>query len=89
MSSSGISRDLWLKALEEVGESQTNDPDAITITEFAATFGLGRQAAARRLAVLAKAGKAIRTQKKAPSLRGFMVSHIAYRLVMPTGKKRA
>lgn len=89
MSSSGISRDLWLKALEDVGESQTNDPDAITITEFADTFGLLRQAAARQLETLTKAGKAIRTRKKAKALNGHMVSHIAYRLVMPTSKKRA
>ena len=54
---SGISRDEWLKALQEVGIERENDPDALTIDEFAAMFGMARTTAQHRLERLVAAGK--------------------------------
>jgi len=67
-----INRDQWLNALTEVGLAYDDDPDAITINEFAAMIGTQRIAAKTRLDALVAAGKATRTRKN---------NAIAYRLV--------
>lgn len=75
-----ISRDEWLKALTDVCGTFENDQEAVTILEFAAMFGLERQAAVRRLEAMVAAGKARRTKKVVRDDYGRTRSYIAYRL---------
>jgi hypothetical protein len=53
---SGINREAWVKALAAV--EQPDNPDAITVSEFAAMLGLTRDAAHTRMRKLLAAGKA-------------------------------
>lgn len=75
-----ISRDEWLKALSEIGHSEEDDQEALTIEEFGAMFSMPRETAERRLKQLAAAGKATRTKKVGRSNDGRQVRYIAYRL---------
>lgn len=78
---SGISRDEWLKALAEVGESdQDDDPEAITTSDFMAMMGLDRQTARRRLEKLVTLGKATRSKKRERLTDGRLVRSNGYRL---------
>lgn len=71
-----ITRDEWLKALEEAGvNALSDDQGALTVAEFAAMFGICRTAAVRRLEHLCAAGKATRTQKRVAKTYA-----VAYRL---------
>lgn len=76
-----ISRDEWIKALEDANLTITDDPDAITVAEFAAMFGLPHATAARKLKALEAAGKAQRTTKRAPASDGRMMTCNGYRLL--------
>lgn len=76
----GISRDLWLKALQDAGLHEDDDPHATTVDEFMAMFGLKRAAAVRKLEELAAKGKARRTHKRQATPHGKTVSYVAYRL---------
>ena len=80
--SAGISRDEWMKALTEAGlHDQEDDQAAVTVTEFAAMFGIHRLRAARQLEALAKAGKAHKTYKRTRTPDGGRTfRYIAYRL---------
>lgn len=81
---SGISRDDWLKALEEAGcHDSEDDQQAVTIEEFAEMFQLSRATAERRLRHLDVKGLAMRTRKRAPAMDGRVVQYVAYRLVTP------
>lgn len=79
--SSGINRDVWLKALADIGEDGQSDPEAITTTDFMAMMHVDRQMARRRLDKLVAAGKATRTFKRERSTDGRMVRCVGYRLV--------
>jgi hypothetical protein len=76
-----IDRDAWLRALEEVGISDTTDDQALTVAEFCALMGLRVTAAYRRLQALQKAGKAIRTRKRITDKAGRYITLSAYRLL--------
>ena len=78
---SGITRDEWLTALREAGESDEDDRAAITCTEFMAMMGVDRQTARRRLEKLVAVGTAIRTTKRERATDGRVVRCIGYRLV--------
>lgn len=85
---SGISREMWLSALSEVGISDESDPDAITIMDFAALMGLKRETARGRLGALVAAGKATRTKKRIQLQDGRSISAVAYRLNEPKGARK-
>ena len=77
-----ISRDEWLKALNEAGVPTDSDDDAITAAEFSVMCGGIPLATAReRLSRLVDHGKAIRTSKRIRDARGHMVMCIAFKLV--------
>lgn len=84
---SGISRDEWLRALEEAGVDDRNDPEAVTAHELGVMLGIDHQAAARRLRKLEAIGKATKTRKRTAAADGRMSFMVAYRLV-DTPKKR-
>lgn len=79
--SGGISRDEWLRALADIGESEEDDQGALTTDEFMATIGMDRQRARRQLEKLVVFGKAVRTRKLARTGDGRKVHMIAYRLL--------
>lgn len=76
-----ISRDDWLRAMAEIGDSTEDDHDAVTILEFANLFGLRRESAARRLRRLEAAGRARRTAKISVGVDGRRLRLIAFRLL--------
>ena len=76
-----ISRDEWLKALNEAGFSAEHDEDAITVNDFAEMMGMTRDTADRRLRALVKAGKAAQTRKITQGRDGRTLSFIAFRLL--------
>lgn len=78
--SDGISRDEWLKAVDDV-ESAPSDPDALTSEEIGKMLGLGRSAAKERIRKLIGAQKAIRVSKAVRNSHGLMVRVPAYKLV--------
>lgn len=81
-SSSGISRDEWLKAMQDLGmRAGETDQSAMTIMEFAEMFGLGRVTANKRLLALEQAGKARRVLKRMSSADGRNLTTVAYKLV--------
>lgn len=88
--STPIGRDEWLKALSDAGFGTENDPDAITITEFAKMVGVGRLAAQARLEELVRTGKAVETKKWSLSASGLRRGlSRAFRLVeTPPAKRR-
>jgi predicted ArsR family transcriptional regulator len=86
---SGISRDVWLKALADVGVNDgIDDQEAVTISEFAALIGISREPAERRLEKLAAAGAAVKTRKWSVGRDGRRVHMWAYRLKTDAPKKR-
>lgn len=82
-SSSGISRDDWLKALSEAGLVDADDPDAVTASEFAEMFGTTHQSARRVLKALVAQGAAMLSKRKVPG-RAVVT---AYRLIHQPAKK--
>jgi DNA-binding transcriptional ArsR family regulator len=78
---------LWQKALADIGEEDRHDPDAITIHEFMALFGLSRPTAERRLRALVAAGKATETRKVGRKA-GRRVAYVAYRLTDTSRARR-
>lgn len=86
---SAISRDEWLRAMEEAGlQDMVDDQSAMTVIEFADMFAIDRNAAARRLRQLHHAGRAVKTQKRCPDSRGRIYFQPAWKLVGPPKKKR-
>ena len=84
-----ILRDEWLKALTEAtGYTMTDDPEAVTVLEFGAAFGLKRETARRKLEDMVKAKRAVRTQRRILAA-GRMMPVAAYRLVKDGRGKRA
>lgn len=71
----------WRRALAEAGLDEECDPEAITTSEFADSFGLKRTTAQHRLMALVDAGKAIVTKKRTRDSLGRTVLCTAYRLV--------
>jgi len=87
----GISRDEWLHALQEANiDLCIHDPDSITTGEFGEMLNIDRSAAARRLKLLVKAGRATRTTKRVQGSDGRTVTLPAYKLVeeKPAKKRR-
>jgi len=82
LKNSGISRDEWLKAMQDAQlETSEDDQGAMTRSEFAALFGYSDGTSARRLDALVKAGKARETSKRVRDTRGRSVLLRAYRLL--------
>lgn len=80
MSQSGITRDDWLKALNEAGVVTEDDQNAVTVNEFMVMFDLPRQQASRQLIQLEAAGRAVRTRKIGTTPDGKTVRYLAFRL---------
>jgi DNA-binding IclR family transcriptional regulator len=81
-----INRDDWLEAL---GHSiAPPDPDAVTVAEFAAMFGLALATASRRLKALVAEGKAQQTYKIVPRMGGVGYRSPAFRLVKAPAKTK-
>ena len=76
-----ISRDDWLKALEEVQSAPLPASDAISVTEFAVMTRVTNQTAARHLRTLVMNGKATRCRKPFRRGDGVIITVPAYRLV--------
>lgn len=76
-----ISRDEWLRALDDAGVVQTSDEQAITVRDFQDMFDLERYTAERRLKALVTSGKAIRTTKRTAARDGRIRYMLAYRLL--------
>lgn len=78
-----ITRESWLKALSEAGlpTHDDDDPNATTIDEFAAMFGLAQSTAKHRLEKLVAIGKATRSSKYVTNDNGRTNRCRAYRLL--------
>ena len=82
-----IDRDAWLTALGET--AVVDDREALTVLEFGALLGLGRNAAERRVKRLVAEGKAVQTTKRIPYPSGGSRPVTAYKLVAEKkGKKK-
>lgn len=80
-SNATITRDEWLRALNEAtGLDSTDDQSALTQTEYAHLMGVTVSTAHGQLAALVRAGKATRTKKWAISSYGRRLQYIAYKL---------
>lgn len=88
-----INRDAWLAALKDVSQVEVADeyPDAITVVEFAALTGLGRDQANRRLQQMVERGRAERVRKRQVCSDGGVRPVPAYRLkdTVPPAATRA
>lgn len=77
-----ISRDEWLKALNEAGLPTESDEEALTASEYAELMGgIPRSTANGHLDRLVRAGKAIRTWKRQIRSDGDTIMSPAFRLV--------
>lgn len=78
---SGINRDEWLKAMQDVGlRSETDDQSALTIDEFAELFQLPRTTAQHRLQALVSKGKAVETTKVKRTTNNRLITFRAFKL---------
>lgn len=79
--SSGIDRDQWLAALTAAGVAlPDDDPQALTVREFAAMFHCHKDVASRQLLALVAGGQATRTIKRFRDAAGRWQRAAAYRL---------
>ena len=78
---SGITRDDWLAALQEVEHLSEADTNAVTTIEFMAMTGLKRTTAHARLNQLVEMGKATQTMKQVRDRQGRRVTVPAFCLV--------
>jgi len=77
----GITRDEWLRALDEAGvRSRADDQDALTQYEYADMMGLPVATARGHLKALVRVGKAIETTKRQQNSYGRLITYKAYRL---------
>ena len=83
---SGITRDDWLRALDEANVPTENDQAAVTVQEFARMMDLTPWMAAYHLRNLHRNGRAVRTSKRGPDSRGRRKMLVAYRLIEPKAK---
>lgn len=81
MTESGITRDDWLRAMQEAGLVHETDDGALTVTEFAEMFNLKSSTARRRLEMLVEAKKARETRKQVEDAQGRKTIVLAYRLL--------
>lgn len=79
--SAEISREQWLKALDEAEPQIDNDPSVLTRADLCELLGLAKTAVGERIARMVKAGKAIRTTKVIADGAGRRIRVSAYRLV--------
>ena len=75
-----INREEWLAALKDAGLHHDDDPNSLTVAEFADMMGLKRTSANRRLQQLVDVGKAATTKKRISDSQGRVVVVTAYRL---------
>lgn len=76
-----INRDEWMTALKEAGmPAATQDPNAITASEFATLIGLSKGTARARLQVLVEQGLAEQVTKRVADGHGRVQLIHAYRL---------
>ena len=83
-----ITRDEWLRALQDSTVPVVDDQDAVTISEFAHMFELSLWSAASRLRHLHRTGKASRTSKRSHDTAGRYRIATAYKLITDTQKAR-
>lgn len=77
-----ITRDDWLRALNEAGiAAAEDDQGAITVAEYMALVGVQYDTARRQLRGLVTAGKATQTFKRTRGADGRSLSLKAFRLV--------
>lgn len=77
-----ICRDDWLRAIAEVEAIPfQDDPNSVTVKQFAAAMNLTRWGAEKTLRALVAAGKAATTTKRIQRDDGVIVTVNAYRLV--------
>lgn len=76
-----ISREQWLKALDEAQPKVEDDPTLLTVLELCEVFGLGRTAMRERVKLMVKAGTAIKSSKWIVDVTGRRQRASAYRLV--------
>lgn len=89
--SGGISRDEWLKALEDAGvHSTVDDQDALTMAEVAQMLSITPLAAKLRMDTMVKLGRAKATFKWGTASNGRRQHLKAYRLIEEPkrGKRR-
>lgn len=79
-----ISRDDWLKAIEQANTPPPQDEEALTVRELAKLFGCQPVNAARIAKKLVDAGKATETTKMVRMSNGAWRAAPAYRLVKDT-----
>lgn len=75
-----ITRDDWLRALEESGLPLADDQSALTLYEVMAMLDVNRSTAQHRVDRLVDAGRAVKTWKRCPRADGRMQQMRAYRL---------
>ncbi len=76
-----ISRDEWLKALDEATQVPPSDPDVLTAAELGELLGVTHKGALLKVDRLLKAGKATRTKKYVKNVAGIVRAVPAFRLV--------
>lgn len=76
-----ITRDDWLKALEEAADAPLPETDALSLQELTAIFGVGLAATERRIHRLIAAGAAEETTKPIRMKNGGLRTVAAYRLL--------
>lgn len=86
--SSGISRDEWLKALDDAGLVVVDDQSAVSVSEFGTMFGIERTAALRRLSQLEALGRAVRTKKRIRDATNRQYTVTAWKLAETKKKRR-
>lgn len=81
---SGITRDDWMRALT-AAENQPlpEQPDLLTVVEFADLMQISRQSSARRLRDMAKLGLVERAKKLIRRADGSLMNVMCYRLLKP------
>jgi DNA-binding Lrp family transcriptional regulator len=88
LDSSGISREEWLAAFNEVEAAPLPEDDAVSTLEFAKMMGISRAQAHRRLSMMLDAGKAERCTKTIRRVNMGIVQIPAFRLIKKPTKKR-
>lgn len=78
--STTITRDDWLKALDDAGITGENDESALTVNEYAEMMGVSRCTAFSQLQRLVRLGKAAKTYKMGTTSYGRNIRYIAFRL---------
>ncbi len=79
-----ITRDDWLKAVEEAEAPHTQDSECLTLRDLCEVFGVAEPNARRRIRLLVEQGRAVQTTKLIRSVTGAWRPVPAYRLITPS-----